>query len=433
MIVKIDLDEADNEQAIFDTINTAGVRLSCADTIKNSIFQKVMENANSESLKEYIISQYNKTWGATFSGSEEDVAYWNDEILVGRYKRNNIEILFQSIALIKGFYNPEKEPLSMIPACYKKYLSDMVKDARDNRQTPVDKIMEFISEIVDYAQIYRNCFFVPCDESTYLYEYSVERLFNILNSRKITALHPYILKLFKDEKVKNIDDVTESLERKLKKVETYIIRSILCGESTKNLNKECPLLIRGDSTIDDYIREKDLNDFRFMDGLKNIKENELGKLLIFWIELYNQFVEKKEDKMAIQYTFTLEHIMPQNWDKNWGINVLPVLDVKTGKAIEDEEVAMDTRANAIYELGNMALLTGSLNSAIRDYEFARKIDGDPKGKMKKKDGIRQYAKLTTTRDVVNTYDKSGVWNEIEIRNRTKKFMEDIVKVWPLND
>ena len=182
--------------------------------------------------------------------------------------------------------------------------------------------------------------------------------------RKITALHPYILKLFKDENVGNSDEITESLEKKLKKIETYIVRSVVCGESTKNLNKECPILIRGDATIDDYIKEKNLNDQRFAEGLKNIRENELGKLLIFWIELYNQYAEDKADKMAMQYSFTLEHIMPQNWDKNWGIKVLPVVDAESNEPILDEERAITIRADAVYELGNMALLQGSLNSSI---------------------------------------------------------------------
>ena len=90
MIVKIDLSEEENEQAIFDTINTAGVRLSCADTIKNSIFQKAMENAPNEDAKKYIISFYKKSWESTFASTDEDIAYWNTEIQVGRYKRNNI-------------------------------------------------------------------------------------------------------------------------------------------------------------------------------------------------------------------------------------------------------------------------------------------------------------------------------------------------------
>lgn len=432
MIVKINLDKDENEQAIFDTINTAGVRLSCADTIKNSIFQKAMENAINKDVKKNIISFYKKSWETTFASTDEDIAYWNTEIQVGRYKRNNIEILFQSIALILGIYDPEKEPLYKIPVCYKEYLTRVVKDAKDNKKSPVDCVLDFVTEIIEYAEIYKNCFMVPTERSTYTYDNGVERLFNILSSRGITALHPYILKLFKDAKVKDLDDVTDELLEQLHKVETYIVRSIVCGESTKNLNKECPILICGESTLDDYIKEKNLTDERFAEGIKRIKENNVGKMLLFWIELYKQEKDKKADKKALFYsTYTLEHIMPQTWNEYWGMKAVPVIDIAIGKIVDDEETATLIRDGAVYELGNMALLSGSLNSAISNYEFARKIDGDPKGRMKKKEGIRAYATLSTTSEIVAIYDEKKKWDESDIRARTDKFAKIIIEMWPI--
>ncbi len=432
MIVKIDLSEEENEQAIFDTINTAGVRLSCADTIKNSIFQKAMENAPNEDAKKYIISFYKKSWESTFASTDEDIAYWNTEIQVGRYKRNNIEILFQSIALILGIYDPEKEPLYKIPICYKDYLTKIVKDAKDNKKSPVDNVLAFVTEVIEYADIYKNCFVIPTDKSTYTYENGVERLFNILSSRGITALHPYVLKLFKDAKVKDPDDVNDELSEQLHKVETYIVRSIVCGESTKNLNKECPILIRGESTLDDYIKEKNLSDERFAHGIRRITENNVGKMLLFWIELYKQEKDKKADKKALFYsTYTLEHIMPQTWEEYWNMKSVPIIDIATGEVVEDEEVATLIRDESVYELGNMALLSGSLNSAISNYEFARKINGDPKGRMKKKEGIRSYAALSTTSEIVAIYDEKKKWDETDIRTRTDKFAKVILEIWPI--
>ena len=432
MIVKIDLSEEENEQAIFDTINTAGVRLSCADTIKNSIFQKAMENAPNEDAKKYIISFYKKSWESTFASTDEDIAYWNTEIQVGRYKRNNIEILFQSIALILGIYDPEKEPLYKIPICYKDYLTKIVKDAKDNKKSPVDNVLAFVTEVIEYADIYKNCFVIPTDKSTYTYENGVERLFNILSSRGITALHPYVLKLFKDAKVKDPDDVNDELSEQLHKVETYIVRSIVCGESTKNLNKECPILIRGESTLDDYIKEKNLSDERFAHGIRRITENNVGKMPLFWIELYKQEKDKKADKKALFYsTYTLEHIMPQTWEEYWNMKSVPIIDIATGEVVEDEEVATLIRDESVYELGNMALLSGSLNSAISNYEFARKINGDPKGRMKKKEGIRSYAALSTTSEIVAIYDEKKKWDETDIRTRTDKFAKVILEIWPI--
>lgn len=432
MVVKIELLEGENEQVIFDTINTAGVRLSCADTIKNSIFQKAMENATNEDAKKYITDYYKQSWEMTFASTDVNIAYWNTEIQVGRYKRNHIEILFQSIALILGIYNPEKDPLYKIPVCYKEYLAKLVKNAKDNKKSPVDCVLAFVKEIIEYADIYKNCFIIPNENSTYIYDNGVERLFNILFSRKITAMHPYILKLFKDANVKKLDEVTDELLVQLHKVETYIVRSIVCGESLKNLNKECPLLIRGDSTIDDYINEKDLDDETFKNSIREIKENSVGKMLLFWTELYGQQKNKKVDKKALFYsTYTLEHIMPQTWEEYWGFKSVPVINVDTGNIEDNEETATLIRNAAVYELGNMALLTGSLNSAISNYEFERKINGDPKGRMKNKEGIREYAALSTTKEIVNTFDEKKQWDEKTIRNRTDRFAEIILEIWPI--
>ena len=61
----------------------------------------------------FLINEYrmqHKNWKATFSSTVDDISYWNKEIQVGRFKRNNIEILFQSIALILEIYDLEKEP-----------------------------------------------------------------------------------------------------------------------------------------------------------------------------------------------------------------------------------------------------------------------------------------------------------------------------------
>ena len=42
-LVVIELGENENEQAIFDTINTSGVRLTCSDTIKNNTTQNFIK------------------------------------------------------------------------------------------------------------------------------------------------------------------------------------------------------------------------------------------------------------------------------------------------------------------------------------------------------------------------------------------------------
>ena len=123
ILVKIDLEADENEQAIFDTVNSAGVRLTCADTIKNSIFQyaidKAEENRKNHEVvevklkddtvhiesKEDVIGLYKSTWENTFSCDGDTIGYWATLRPLGRITRDNLEILLHCIALIEGIYN----------------------------------------------------------------------------------------------------------------------------------------------------------------------------------------------------------------------------------------------------------------------------------------------------------------------------------------
>jgi uncharacterized protein with ParB-like and HNH nuclease domain len=68
MLVVIDLVEKDDEQAIFDTLNTAGVRLTTAEIVKNALYQKIIE----QSGKENAIKFYKNTWEKIFLSDEEN-------------------------------------------------------------------------------------------------------------------------------------------------------------------------------------------------------------------------------------------------------------------------------------------------------------------------------------------------------------------------
>ena len=432
MIVKITIDENDNEQSIFDTINTAGVRLSCSDTIKNSIFQKAMECADTKNLKEYVIQFYKDTWEKIFSCDDDTVIYWNTEIQMGRYKRNNIEILLQSVALIKGFYDPEKNPIYKLADLYKYHIIEIIRRARNNDQPAIEAVKNFVNEIVSYAVIYKKYFATIDDNSAYTYDDGIERLLCILSAKGITALHPYLLKLIK-ERDDSTDPVADSkMLAEFKKLETYVVRSMVCGVSIANFNKECPLLIRGTKKVEDYIKEKNLTDDNFKAGLLNIRDNATAKILLFWIELYKESQDNKADKNPLVYSrYTLEHVMPQTWEKYWGIKTLPVRDPRDGSEIQDEDEALLARESAIYELGNMALLNQKLNSSISNYEIERKMKGVNNKKIKNPYGIEHYATLFTTKEVVKLYNEKQRWDEKIIRDRTLSYNDIVVKMWEI--
>jgi uncharacterized protein with ParB-like and HNH nuclease domain len=71
-LVIIDLFENEDEQAIFDTINSAGVRLSSADIIKNALFQKALVLLDNN--EEMVIKIYNTYWESIFSTDDNTKA-----------------------------------------------------------------------------------------------------------------------------------------------------------------------------------------------------------------------------------------------------------------------------------------------------------------------------------------------------------------------
>ena len=73
ILVIIDLSEDDDEQAIFDTINSAGVRLSGADIIKNALFQRALEVMNNENE---VVALYQQYWENVFSIDDDTKGYW---------------------------------------------------------------------------------------------------------------------------------------------------------------------------------------------------------------------------------------------------------------------------------------------------------------------------------------------------------------------
>ena len=54
VIVLIELERSEDEQKIFDTINSSGLKLSVSDIVKNAIYQRLMSfNTNKEEIIEF--------------------------------------------------------------------------------------------------------------------------------------------------------------------------------------------------------------------------------------------------------------------------------------------------------------------------------------------------------------------------------------------
>ena len=82
--VRINLDEDEDEQQIFDAINSLGVRLTTAELLKNYFYSRE------------DIAEYNSSWADVFEKDPETRTYWNREFEVGRLTRSLIDIFFDA-------------------------------------------------------------------------------------------------------------------------------------------------------------------------------------------------------------------------------------------------------------------------------------------------------------------------------------------------
>jgi len=406
MLVVIDLNENDDEQIIFDTLNSAGVRLTAAEIIKNAIFKRAIELSN----KEKAIELYNMTWKESFLKDEETVSYWETERTTGRLKRNNIEILLHCIGVIEDFFDPDKHSLSDLSKLYKQ---------RFYQIKSFDEIKTFVEEIVNYANIYKNKI-ISFDKSYLLsFDNSITRLLHILEELEISTFHPFILSIFK--KYQDENQVIEILF----KLEKFVVLNMIAKiESTRQYNKLCKQFIKDINLLDKKIEEILSNEKNIENGLKNLS-NRNATLLLFWIELYRRSKDQNYDEKELKYDFTLEHIMPIKWEEHWNF-----IDVPHPEDELPYEEKKKERNEKIHWIGNMTLLKSKLNTSVSNNKFEIKINGDGRKK-----GIKHYASLSITKDdIVIPYENGNLkfWNEENISERTNILFKEIKKMYCLN-
>lgn len=402
ILVVIDLGLKDDEQAIFDTINSAGVYLSAGDIIKNALFQRVIQLEDHSSATKL----YYSTWNKVISDDKKSIAFWEKQRSTGRLKRDNLEILLHAIAVIKGFYNPDEHTLSDLSKLYKDQIGQL---------NTKEELRNFIKDITEYAEIYKNKIPVFSDLTMFSFDNYHQRLFHILEYFEISTFHPFILYLYKTF---GTDEVR--IKNTFADLESFVLRRVISKHEVKSFNKFCKEFIENPAALLSRLAES--NDIEFQNQLKVIS-NRHAALLLFWIELYRRSQDNKNDLKHLKYSYSLEHIMPQSWPEHW--TTIPVKTKTDGSLMSKAESEAD-RNQKIYWIGNMTLLTTYLNSSLRHYSYDVKMNGMPRRK-----GIKVYADLTITKnDLVIPFDAGDTtWDEHKIIARTETLLKEIDAIW----
>ena len=403
-LVRVELTKDEDAQAIFDVINSTGVRLTHADIIKNDIFRLLLERmGDSKESEAQVKDLHEELWAEVFLADADAREYWEKKSGKGDRQRPNIELLLHDFACIRGIYNPDVHKFEQLSKVYREAIKDFTKD----------QLIELLKEIRSYAETYRKTFALG-RQDTYKYDDSVRRLVHILSELKINTFNPYVLKLVHE-------GLSEASKQELADLETLVVRAAIVHSipCTKNYNKFCHQFLMGNYGPRALLANPDyyLDDARVAESLADLRsDNSLPTLLLFWIELY-RIKGALSSNEELKYRYSLEHVMPTKWKEHW--DEIPVYgegDVVETDAWKRERV----RARAIQSLGNMTILKKALNSKLRNKNFS----------VKKEEVLKNdLAMLRVASEVYSASAES--WDERTIRARTKALAKEIVKIWPL--
>lgn len=398
--VRIDLDADEDEQQIFDTINSLGVSLTTSELLKNYFFSR--EN----------ISEYESNWVDIFEKDDETKSYWDTEIETGRIKRAMIDIFFDSYFQL--FIQNRQYKISTED----RIMYDRVENLSQSYQHFINSQCDGDKSVVlgpmrEYAKCFMQNFRVDQCNMSIPAAFGIERLNIVIFGLKNTTLIPYVLYV-----AKNVYS-EEERNRIYGILESYIMRRIVVHATTKNYNNlftslifnavlDAETLLSKLKSFDDaslYIPDEEELERGFATSkLVNLQ----AKGIIYLIESYSRPANSATVLLGFN-GYSLEHLMPKKWRNNWD-------------ACNEEEAKR--RDTALLTLGNLAIITQSLNASIRDARW----DVKKAGKGEKKPGLNLCASgLVTLHETLKKDD----WNVDEISNRAEWLAEKAVEIWRL--
>lgn len=397
--VVIDLGAEENEQQIFDTINSLGVTLTTSELLKNYLFDERNED------------KYNKYWKPVFEADEDQKKYWDQIINSGTKKYHLIDLFLYALLTIKvrgedfSVSTEDKLDYEKVDKLFISYKDFVEKYMARNK----DELMKVIFEA---AKLFMQNFNPQCKSEAVTSEPGFERVNLMMFALDFTVMLPYVLFVMmyaeQEERVKIFEYIeTFMMRRTIARMETRGYNGLFNdGLITNKVLTAEDLRAYVDKDKDTTYRAAKQEDIKY--GIKNIiyiNRQALGFLYMLESRL-------RSDKLAATQlygigNYSLEHLLPKKWRQYWAVPA-------------DEEIVRQTDF-ALYTFGNLAIIPGALNTSISNAPWPTKLSG--KGN---KEGLLKYAKGLVTLD---EYLMLPDWNLDAIHARAKKLYEQVLKTW----
>jgi uncharacterized protein with ParB-like and HNH nuclease domain len=387
-LVIIDLESDDDPQEIFETLNALGTPLLPADLIKNYLFRMAeRQGLNPERLN----AQY-------WSRFDREVSFWREEVRQGRLKRPRYDMFVRHYLTLML---KEEVSATELFKGFKRYAG----------RKPERSACELMQEFRGYGAIYRSFETFSDDSREGLFFYRLEQL-------DTSTVFPVLLEVLR--RFGKADDAHE-LEQILVDLESFLVRRSVCQLTSKNYNHFFVEMLqctnaKSAKAIRDFLLASNADSSRWpddaefekawinVDFYRKVKRSKTRMIL----EALNDLCfTPKTEKIRIERQLTIEHLMPREWEQHW-----PLASFSGNFPLD---IATEFRNEYVNKIGNLTLLTKSLNPALSN---------GPWGSKRRE--ILKHSAIHLNR----TFFETETWDEEAILKRTKVLLEHALKIWP---
>jgi len=405
-LIVLDLDESDEPQAIFETLNAHGTPLLPADLIKNRLLWEAAR-------QELDLTHLHQTYWRPF---DADPGFWRASVGTGHAARPRIDIFLQNWLTRRTF---DAVPVKHLYARFLRYLQTL---GATNEAPPVQQVL---ADIQADALNYRS---LAAPEGQGRFAEFVRRLSRL----NIVVFDPLLLAVMRrgDNQPAQLDAIAVTLE-------SYLIRRMVCNSQTRGYGTLALKLLQAleDATPDvapvtalqaALLEEEggalgwpdDQQFATYWNGRQfygSLKRDRVLMLLQAIEEKLQR--ERRLGEPVLTFDFSklqIEHIMPQSWEAQWAAPLPPL--------------TREERQIKLHGVGNLTLVSGSLNATLSNAAWTYEPDQTGKSRAGKRDALSAHSQLVLNDRLVSAH--SSHWDEGCMQKRAQELFEAAQQIWP---
>jgi hypothetical protein len=397
-VVAIDLEQDDDPQVIFETLNARGEPLLPADLLRNFIFLRAARRGESpEAL-------YDEFW----QGFDEP--FWRVEVKQGRLLRPRSDLFMQHFLASRQAVDI---PIKHLFVEYKFWIE---------RNRPFDTVREELGTLARQREHFRRIVEPKNGDPIF-------GLVTFLDAFDVRTSYPLLFTLL------DADLDAQQWKSISTTIESYLLRRAVCGQTTKNYNRIFLMLTRNlrrdgveAGALANHLAEQNgesgewPSDSKFGEAWASKHAYQTlnnAKIVYILKRLSDSFLGGKTEVLTYDEPLTVEHILPQAWIQHWplpnGSRGMAASELWTADPAEPRASATRARNSALQTFGNLTILSQRLNSAVSNSRWEEK-----------KPELLLHSLLPLNQILVH----QDTWDEMAIAERGNVLFRRALEIWP---